>query len=122
MLLTSQSYCTFSAYGETGDDPYLDPHYPDDQPGGYKGKLMCGVFKPTNVISISYGGQEADLPISYQKRQCLEYLKLGLQGTSFLFASGDSGVSSKYRINHNRQLSCLPLILTMNRLSCPIWD
>ena len=52
--------------------------------------------KPTNVISLSYGGQEADLPISYQKRQCLEYLKLGLQGVSFLFASGDSGVSSKF--------------------------
>jgi tripeptidyl-peptidase I len=58
---------------------------------------MCGVFTPTNVISVSYGGQEADLPIAYQKRQCLEYLKLGLQGTSFLFASGDSGVSSKNR-------------------------
>jgi subtilase family serine protease len=56
---------------------------------------MCGTYKPTNVISVSYGGQEADLPISYQKRQCLEYMKLGLQGVSFLFASGDSGVSSK---------------------------
>jgi len=47
------------------------------------------------VISVSYGGQEADVPISYQKRQCLEYMKLGLQGVSLLFASGDSGVSSK---------------------------
>jgi hypothetical protein len=56
---------------------------------------MCGVYKPTNVISLSYGGQESDVPISYQKRQCLEYMKLGLQGVSFLFASGDSGVSSK---------------------------
>lgn len=57
---------------------------------------MCGVYQPTNVISVSYGGQEADLPISYQKRQCLEYMKLGLQGVSFLFASGDAGVSSKW--------------------------
>ncbi len=56
---------------------------------------MCGVYKPTNVISLSYGGQEADIPVSYQKRQCLEYMKLGLQGVSFLYASGDSGVSSK---------------------------
>lgn len=56
---------------------------------------MCGVYKPTNVISLSYGGQEADLPLSYQRRQCLEYMKLGLQGVSFIFASGDSGVSSK---------------------------
>ena len=57
---------------------------------------MCGVYKPTNVISLSYGGQEADIPVSYQQRQCLEYMKLGLQGVSFLYASGDSGVSSNY--------------------------
>ncbi|PCG89982.1 Peptidase S8/S53, subtilisin/kexin/sedolisin [Penicillium occitanis (nom. inval.)] len=86
------SYCTFSAYGETGNDPYLDQSYPD--PGGWQGELMCGVYKPTNVISVSYGGQEVDLPLSYQRRQCLEYAKLGLQGVSFLFASGDSGVSN----------------------------
>lgn len=55
---------------------------------------MCGVYTPTNVISVSYGGQEVDLPLSYQRRQCLEYAKLGLQGVSFLFASGDSGVSN----------------------------
>jgi tripeptidyl-peptidase-1 len=90
-----QSYCTFSAYNETGNDPYLDQEYPDPNTGGWGGQLMCGVYKPTNVISLSYGGQESDVPISYQKRQCLEYLKLGLQGVSFLFASGDSGVSSE---------------------------
>lgn len=53
---------------------------------------MCGVYKPMNVISISYAGEEVDLPISYQKRQCLEYMKLGLQGVSVLLPSGDSGV------------------------------
>jgi hypothetical protein len=31
---------------------------------------MCGVYEPTNVISISYGLQEDDLPVAYQKRQC----------------------------------------------------
>jgi tripeptidyl-peptidase-1 len=46
------------------------------------------------VISISYGGQEADVPASYQKRQCNEYLKLGLQGVSIFFASGDAGVGN----------------------------
>ena len=45
------------------------------------------------MISISYGGQEADLPASYQKRQCNEYMKLGLAGVSIVVASGDSGVS-----------------------------
>ncbi|KAL9088620.1 MAG: hypothetical protein Q9165_006140 [Trypethelium subeluteriae] len=88
------SYCTYSAYGETGNDPYLDQVYPDPRPGGYKGPLECGTYKPTNVISLSYGGQEADVPVAYQKRQCNEYLKLGLQGVSILFASGDSGVSN----------------------------
>jgi len=65
------SYCTYSAFGETGNSP-LDPPYPDPRPGGYKGQLQCGVYKPTNVISVSYGGQEADLPASYQQRQCNE--------------------------------------------------
>ena len=45
---------------------------------------MCAVCCP--------GGQDIDVPIAYQKRQCNEFLKLGLQGVSFLFASGDTGV------------------------------
>ncbi|KAJ9220584.1 hypothetical protein DTO271D3_4637 [Paecilomyces variotii] len=88
------SYCTYSAYGETGNSD-LDPPYPDPAPGGYKGQLQCGVYKPTNVISISYGGAEADLPISYQRRQCNEFMKLGLQGVSVVVASGDSGVAGR---------------------------
>ncbi|KAK5685829.1 hypothetical protein LTS10_001942 [Elasticomyces elasticus] len=84
------SYCTYSAYGETGDDAVLDPTYPD--PNGYQGQRMCGVYKPTNVISISYGEQEQDLPAYYQQRQCNEFLKLGLQGVSIFVASGDTGV------------------------------
>lgn len=86
------SYCTYSAFNETGNS-VLDPPYPDPQPGGFKGSLECGVYKPTNVISISYGGQEADLPASYQQRQCNEFMKLGMQGISLVVASGDSGVA-----------------------------
>jgi len=85
------SYCTYSAYGETGDDPVLDPTYPDAH-GSYKGRLMCGVYKPTHVLTISYGLQEGDLPAYYQRRQCNEFLKLALQGTSVFVASGDTGV------------------------------
>ncbi|KAH8671471.1 putative protease S8 tripeptidyl peptidase I [Xylariales sp. PMI_506] len=88
------SYCTYSAYNETGNAPGIDPTYPDPAANGYKGQLQCGVYEPPNVISLSYGGQEADVPIAYQKRQCNEYLKLGLQGVTFAFASGDSGVSN----------------------------
>ncbi|KAH8647697.1 putative Tripeptidyl-peptidase sed1 [Xylariales sp. PMI_506] len=89
------SYCTYSAYNETGDctDPEcLDPTYPD--PNGYQGNLQCGVFEPTNVISISYGGGEADLPAYYLKRQCNEVMKLGLQGVTVIESSGDYGVAS----------------------------
>jgi tripeptidyl-peptidase-1 len=46
------------------------------------------------VISASYGQAEADLPVNYTKRQCNEFLKLGLQGHSILIASGDYGVAS----------------------------
>ena len=53
------------------------------------------MYKPTNVISISYGGQEFDLPAYYQKRQCNEFLKLGMQGVSIVVASGDSGVAGR---------------------------
>ena len=87
------SYCNYSAYGETGNSD-IDPQYPDPRPGGYKGQLQCGIYKPTNVISVSYGGQEADVPYAYQRRQCNEYLKLGLQGVSIFFASGDAGVGN----------------------------
>lgn len=86
------SYCTYSAFNETGNSA-IDPVYPDTHAGGYKGKLQCGVYKPTNVISVSYGGQEDDLPASYQQRQCNEFMKLGLQGHSIFFASGDAGVA-----------------------------
>ncbi|WPG97613.1 subtilisin-like protein [Acrodontium crateriforme] len=83
------SYCT------SGGSTPLDPPYPDpsNAAGAYKGQLQCGKYKPTNVISISYGGQEADLPASYQKRQCQEFMKLGMQGISIVVSSGDSGVA-----------------------------
>ncbi|KAJ6177663.1 hypothetical protein N7519_008124 [Penicillium mononematosum] len=73
----------------------LDPPYPDPADGGYKGSLQCGVYDPPKVISISYGSAEADLPISYQRRQCAEFMKLGTMGVSVLVASGDSGVSGR---------------------------
>uniref|UniRef100_A0A093V056 Aorsin n=1 Tax=Talaromyces marneffei PM1 TaxID=1077442 RepID=A0A093V056_TALMA len=88
------SYCTYTAYGETGNDPKIDPVYPDTREGGYDGQLQCGVYKPANVISASYGQAEIDLPMKYVERQCNEFLKLGLQGHTIMFASGDYGVAS----------------------------
>ncbi len=82
------SYCTF----EGGDDPLQDTIYPNSA-GGYQGPKYCGVFPATKVISISYAQNEADLTMKYEKRQCMEYLKLGLAGTTVVFASGDQGVA-----------------------------
>jgi subtilase family serine protease len=35
---------------------------------------------------------EIQLPPAYEERQCNEYLKLGLMGTTFVYSSGDYGV------------------------------
>lgn len=74
------SYCDFCVYGICGDDPKLDPHYPDKVAGGYNGTRECGTKKLTRVVSISYAGLEATLPVKYQRRQCKEFAKLALQG------------------------------------------
>jgi len=86
------SYCHSTAFGITGDSPGIDPAYPDKRPGGYNHPEMCGTYKPTKVISISYGESELDVPKRYLQRQCNEFLKLGLQGTTVLVSSGDYGV------------------------------
>ncbi|TVY46322.1 Aorsin [Lachnellula occidentalis] len=85
------SYCTFEGGGSK--DPNVDGQYPDPQPGGFRGYLNCGGFASTKVISISYSSNEADLTSKYAQRQCMEYIKLGLQGVSILYSSGDFGVA-----------------------------
>ena len=82
------SYCTFDG----GDDPVQDGQYPSSR-GGYEGPKNCGGFAATKVISSSYAYNEADLTARYETRQCAEYAKLGLAGSTFLYASGDYGVS-----------------------------
>lgn len=49
------SYCTYSAYGITGNSPGIDPTDPDNHTDGYKVQLMCGTYKPARVITASYG-------------------------------------------------------------------
>lgn len=86
------SFCTF----EGGDDPEQDGIYPDplNEPGAFKGMTCintvgcagridhpsgpqdCGTVKPANVISTSYGYNEADLTPFYTARQCAEYAKV----------------------------------------------
>ncbi|EIW82301.1 subtilisin-like protein [Coniophora puteana RWD-64-598 SS2] len=83
------SYCAF----EGGDDPSQDGIYPDNVPGGYDHSQDCGTVKPANVISTSYGYNEADLTAKYAQRQCAEYAKLGMMGVTVLYSSGDYGVA-----------------------------
>lgn len=82
------SYCTFDG----GDDTTQDAKYPDSK-GGYQGPKNCGGFAATKVIATSYEYNEADLTARYEVRQCAEYAKLGLAGTTVLYASGDYGVA-----------------------------
>ncbi|KAL6230017.1 hypothetical protein BDW75DRAFT_245227 [Aspergillus navahoensis] len=80
----------------------LDPPYPNPASGGYRGQKQCGVYKPTNVISISYGFAESELPVRYTRRQCHEWMKLGLQGVSIVAASGNNGVATGGCLGTNR--------------------
>lgn len=46
----------------------------------YVGPEDCGGFAATKVMSTSYAYDEHDLTAKYERRQCFEYLKLGLSG------------------------------------------
>ncbi|KAF8273155.1 subtilisin-like protein [Lactarius quietus] len=80
-----KSYCTF----EGGDDGI----YPDTRPGGFNKPESCGTIKPPFVVSLGYGQSESTATHQYAMRQCNEYGKLGLLGTTVLYSSGASGVS-----------------------------
>jgi tripeptidyl-peptidase-1 len=79
-------------------DPAFDSIYPDSHPAsdplpaGYN-KSDCGIYEPAKVISVSYAHDEIAFTPSYEKRQCMEYLKLGLQGVTVVFASDDFGTA-----------------------------
>lgn len=53
---------------------------------------MCGTYTPPKVLSVSYGGPEQGFSASYVQRQCNEWMKLALQGTTTVVSSGDYGV------------------------------
>ncbi|GJN77804.1 hypothetical protein PLIIFM63780_001297 [Purpureocillium lilacinum] len=83
------SYCNFSSHGYTGDTPKID---------GTFSRHDCGTAARTNVISISYGSTEPYYPARYLERQCDEWMKLALGGTTVLVASGDDGVADPERV------------------------
>ncbi|KAL1837990.1 hypothetical protein VTJ49DRAFT_3158 [Mycothermus thermophilus] len=96
------SYCTLEAFNMTGNCKSAqcrDPEYPNPNAspheGAYHGPLMCGAYRPTNVISISYSGTEHSWPANYIRRQCFEIMKLALQGVTVVESSGDFGVGGR---------------------------
>jgi len=93
------TFCTF----EGGDDPTQDGIYPDPLKGGFKGPESCGIIPPPHTISISYGQDESGVTVAYANRQCAEYAKLGLVGTSVFYSSGDDGVAGNGGVCLNAQ-------------------
>lgn len=99
------SYCTY----EGGDDPLFDAPYPNPSQSGYQAQ-DCGTYAPASVISTSYGSNEVDLSPAYEQRQCSEYMKLGLQGVTVLYSSGDNGMylaTDLSTIGRQTDLACL---------------
>jgi tripeptidyl-peptidase-1 len=90
-------YCTFDG----GDDPNEDGIYPD----AAGSPQSCGIIAPPNVVSTSYGQDEAQATVPYATRQCNEYGKLGFVGTTVVYSSGDRGVAGRNEvcldIDHN---------------------
>jgi len=51
----------------------------------------CGSLRPPAVLAVSYGENELALTPAFIRRQCIEFLKLGLMGTTVVVGSGDCG-------------------------------
>ena len=82
----------FDAFLDAVDGSYCFP-----EPGSNASTIRqkCGIYVPTNVVSLSWGSYEYEYPVKYQTRMCNEFLKLGLRGVSIVFAAGDSGVAAR---------------------------
>ncbi|KAJ7890306.1 subtilisin-like protein [Mycena leptocephala] len=53
----------------------------------------CGIIAPPHTVSISYAQDEVTISAASAMRQCTEYAKLGMMGTSVFYSSGDNGVA-----------------------------
>lgn len=72
-----------------------DKKYPDFYPPGCNATACdCGSSSPPKVLSISWGWTEASFTSNYLQRQCLEFLKLGLMGTTVVVSVSDHGTAS----------------------------
>lgn len=83
------------------DKYYCDPidsrhkKYPAFYPPGCNATTCdCGSSSPPKVLSVSWGWTEAGFTPNYLQRQCLEFLKLGLMGTTVIVSVSDHGTAS----------------------------
>ncbi|KAH3995425.1 hypothetical protein HBH61_155540 [Parastagonospora nodorum] len=58
-----------------------------------------------NTLSISYGDDEATVPLAYATNACNLFSQLGARGVSILVSSGDSGVGSTCSVNGKAQFT-----------------
>lgn len=58
-----------------------------------------------NTLSISYGDDEATVPLSYATNVCNLFSQLGARGVSILISSGDSGVGTTCKVNGKTQFT-----------------
>ncbi|CAK5267479.1 unnamed protein product [Mycena citricolor] len=77
---------TFVSVGQNNQDGVL---------GGFLDivNFLNAETKVPQVLTTSYGDNEADIPAALATKLCSAYTALGARGTSILFASGDGGVS-----------------------------
>lgn len=66
-----------------------------------------------NTLSISYGDDEATVPLAYADETCNLFAQLGARGVSVLVAAGDSGVGTTCSIGGVKQFT------TSYPASCP---
>ncbi|ETS87890.1 hypothetical protein PFICI_01718 [Pestalotiopsis fici W106-1] len=87
------------------DQYYCDPINPEHKrfhggknlypPGCNATTCDCGSSSPPKVLSISWGWTEAHFSPNFLHRQCLEFLKLGLMGTTVVVSISDDGTASQ---------------------------
>ncbi|KAF2798804.1 subtilisin-like protein [Melanomma pulvis-pyrius CBS 109.77] len=58
-----------------------------------------------NTLSISYGDDEATVPLAYATNACNLFSQLGARGVSILVSSGDSGVGDTCTVNGKAQFT-----------------
>ncbi|KAF2994327.1 hypothetical protein E8E14_002104 [Neopestalotiopsis sp. 37M] len=85
------------------DQYYCDPINPKYKkfhgkelypPGCNATSCDCGSSSPPKVLSISWGWSEAGFSPNFLQRQCLEFLKFGLMGTTVVASISDDGTTS----------------------------